>query len=201
MHKAIDYLINKYTPECLILYGSYADGSFNANSDLDALVFADVPAEIHDVSVAEGVQLDVFVFPTGTVLNPKDYPQLYQSKIIMDSNGKGKALCDAVKACIDHTVPKSKEENENNILWCEKMLSRTLRGDAEGFYRWHWVLCDSLEFYSDIRGRYYFGPKKTLLWMQQNDAEAYAIYSAALTCMEYDRLSRWVEYLKRELHG
>ena len=32
---------------------------------------------------------------------------------------------------------------------CKKMLLRTLRSDAEGLYRWHWVLIDSLEIFCD----------------------------------------------------
>lgn len=201
MQKVIDYLKTKYNPETLILYGSYADGSSNANSDLDALLFADVTEEIHDVSVVDGIQLDVFVYSADTVLNPQEYPQLYHSKILFDRNGRGKELCDAVRSGIDQHTVKSPEEIRNDIVWCEKMLARTQRGDAEGFYRWHWVLCDSLEFYCNIRNQFYFGPKKTLLWMQHHDPDAYKIYFAALRCMEYRHLADWVEFLKKELDG
>ena len=201
MQKVIDFLINKYDPEALILYGSYADGSYNANSDLDALIFADVPEAIHDVSVAEGIQLDVFVYPADAEFNPEDYPQLYYSKIVIDRQGRGKALQEAVVDYIENRPAKSDESILENIVWCEKMLSRTQRADAEGYYRWHWVLCDSLEFYSDIRGWFYSGPKKTLLLMQRLDPVAYVIYSNALKYMEHKYLADWVEFLKRELHG
>lgn len=201
MQEIINLLVRKYDPECLILYGSYADGSCNANSDFDAMLLADVSEVTHDVSLVGEVQLDVFVYPADTEICPEDNPQLYHSKVLIDRKGRGTKLCDAVKAYIDQYIPKSQEDIRNDIVWCEKMLSRTERGDAEGFYRWHWVLCDSLEFYCNIRGQFYFGPKKALRWMQQQDSNAYAIYSAALQSMEHECLVRWVEFLKNELLG
>lgn len=201
MQRAIDYLVKKYDPECLILYGSYADGSYNANSDLDALIVADVSEASHDVSVVDGIQLDVFVYPVLAELKPEDYPQLYHSKILIDCQGRGKALQEVVADYIENRPARSDESILEDIVWCEKMLSRTKRGDPEGYYRWHWVLCDSLQFYSDIRGWFYFGPKKTLLLMQQHDPVGYVYYSKALQYMDYDCLARWVDFLKRELRG
>ena len=147
MEKVIDYLVNRYDPETLILYGSYADGRYNANSDLDAILLADVPETCHDISVVEGIQLDVFVYPAESHLNPEDFPQLYHSKIVVDRQGRGKALQTAVKDYIGNYPPKSPEYIREDIVWCEKMLARTLREDAEGYFRWHWMLCDSLEFF------------------------------------------------------
>ena len=201
MQKIIDFLVQKYNPDCLILYGSYADGSYNANSDLDALVLADVSEASHDVSEVDGIQLDVFVYPVLAELKPEDYPQLYHSKILIDRQGRGETLQKAVIDYIENRPAKSDESIMEDIRWCEKMLARTRRGDPEGYYRWHWVLCDSLQFYSDIRGWYYFGPKKTLLLMQQHDPVGYVYYSKALQCMDYDNLARWVDFLKRELRG
>lgn len=201
MQRVIDYLVETYDPECLILYGSYADGSFNANSDLDALIVADVSEASHDVSEVDGIQLDVFVYPVLAELKPEDYPQLYHSKILIDRQGRGETLQKAVIDYIENRPVKSDESIMEDIRWCEKMLARTKRGDPEGYYRWHWVLCDSLQFYSDIRGWFYFGPKKTLLLMQQHDPVGYVYYSKALQCMDYDNLARWVDFLKRELRG
>ena len=201
MEKVIDYLINRYRPETLILYGSYADGSYNANSDLDAILLADIQETCHDTAIVEGIQLDVFVYPADSQLKPEDYPQLYHSKIVTDEQGRGKALQESVIAYIDQYPARSSEAIREDIVWCEKMLARSLRGDAEGYFRWHWMLCDSLEFYCNIRKRFYFGPKKTLLWMSETDPEAFEIYSQALKNMEYDRLSAWVGYLKSQLHS
>lgn len=66
---------------------------------------------------------------------------------------------------IEHIPLKTAKDVSQEIKWCEKMLLRTMRGDVEGYYRWHWLLCDSLEIYFDIKGIHYYGPKKHyILW-------------------------------------
>lgn len=85
------------------------------------------------------------------------------------------------------------EEKGELISWCRKMLSRTVRKDAEGLYRWHWLLTDSLSIYCQIRGLYYFGPKKTLLRMQTDDPFGYSLYMEAMTRIEYT--AAWIEHV------
>ncbi|MBR5947015.1 MAG: nucleotidyltransferase domain-containing protein, partial [Clostridia bacterium] len=68
--------------------------------------------------------------------------------------------------------------------------------DAEGFYRRHWLLTDSLEVYCDAKGLRYFGSKKTLRLIERTDSVAFRIYSAALKVFERERLEEWVEYFK-----
>ncbi len=59
------------------------------------------------------------------------------------------------------------------------MLRRTERGDTEGYYRLHWVLTDSLSIYYDLRGEYYFGPKKALRRMANTAPDDAAVYERA----------------------
>lgn len=201
MQKLIDYLMERYRPETFLLYGSYADGTWNEGSDFDAMLIADCTEPGHDVSIVDGVQLDVFLYPLDAEFLPEEYPMLYHGKVIFDKAGMGEILLSCVKTYIDGQPRKTAEEIRNDLAWCEKMLRRTQRRDAEGYYRWHWLLCDSLEFYSDIRGSYYFGPKKTLKWMEGEDAEAFRIYSDALACMEESKLEKWIAYLKKQMEG
>lgn len=201
MQSVIDYLIKEYDPETILLYGSYADGTNNAGSDMDVLVIADQDAASHDVSVVDGVQLDAFIYPADRIPEPSELPQLYHCRVVLDRNGRGEQLRRDVISYIDSFPAKSVMENCSNISWCEKMVQRIQREDAEGFYRWHWVLCDSLEFYCDIRKRFYFGPKKTLLWMGENDPEAYECYLQALSHLDAEKLAAWVRFLKRQIEG
>lgn len=67
MERVIKYIKDKYNPLCIILYGSYADGTNNLNSDFDALVIAADPEQFHDTSFVDGVPLDVFVYPRCTL--------------------------------------------------------------------------------------------------------------------------------------
>ena len=54
---------------------------------------------------------------------------------------------------------------------------------------------DSIEIYCDIKGIHYFGPKKTLRKMKNDDRGAFAIYSKALKELNKDSLREWVSYL------
>lgn len=201
MQKIVDYLLSRYQPETLIVYGSYADGTNGLESDFDAILLSDHAREGHDASVIDGIQLDVFLYPGNAHPDPAELPQLYHSKIVLDTSGKGKRLREEAVRCIESKPKKTKKEILENLDWCEKMLRRTQRGDAEGYFRWHWVLCDSLEFYCHIRGQFYFGPKKTLKWMEQMDPEGFRIYENALNCLEWDPLERWVKYLRGQMEG
>ena len=71
-----------------------------------------------------------------------------------------------------------------------------MRGDAEGYYRWHWLLVDSLEIYFDVKGLHYYGPKKALRLLEQTDQEAFRIYTKALQEFKHERLSDWIFHLK-----
>lgn len=196
--RIIDYLIETYQPDAIITYGSFADGSANENSDFDALVVAN-HEKMHDSSVIDGIILDVFIYPTDMFRSPYDpeaFVQVWDGKIVLDKYGIADRLQKQVLAFLEHAPKKTADEIQQEIRWCEKMLLRTTRNDAEGYFRWHWVLSDSLEIYCDVKGLYYYGPKKALRRMEQTDHEAFQIYSNALMSFERERLSDWISYLK-----
>lgn len=197
----IDYLIHTYQPEAIIVYGSFADGSANKNSDFDALVVAN-HAKKHDASIVADTVLDVFVYPPETFqtkYDPDDFIQIFDGKIILDKNGIATNMQQRVLEYLSKIPLKTEEEIKQEIDWCEKMLNRTVRGDSEGYYRWHWLLIDSLEIYYDIKQLRYYGPKKALRSMAQSDAESFNVYSLALKEMKWEYLSEWIETLKKML--
>ena len=196
--KILAYLKETYQPVAMIVYGSYADGTANKNSAFDALVIAD-KGRMHDSSVIDGIVLDVFIYPPETFqseFDPKEFIQVWDGKIILDANGVAARLQKQVLDYIAHIPQKTVEEVQKEIRWCEKMLSRTMREDAEGYYRWHWVLFDSLEIYFDVKGLHYYGPKKALRFLEQTDPEAFRIYTKALRELKRECLSEWIFHLK-----
>lgn len=196
--KILAYLKETYQPDAIVIYGSFADGSANEGSDFDALVIAD-KGRTHDSSVIDGIVLDVFVYPPETFqseIDPEEFVQVWDGKIILDANGVAARLQKRVLDFIAHGPQKTVEEIQQEIRWCEKMLSRTMREDAEGYYRWHWVLFDSLEIYFDVKGLHYYGPKKALRFLEQTDPEAFRIYAKALREFKRERLSEWISHLK-----
>lgn len=194
-----NYLIDTYDPCAIIVYGSFANGSANKNSDFDALVIAD-HGKMHDSSVINNTVLDVFVYPMDVFQSSyaaEEFIQVFDGKILLDKNGIADQLQKRVRDHIEQMPLKTADEIQQEIDWCEKMLSRTSREDSEGYYRWHWLLIDSLEIYFDVKQLHYFGPKKALRYMEQADAEAFNIYSLALKEFSRERLSEWISYLKR----
>ncbi len=198
--KIIAYLTEAYRPNAVIVYGSFADGSANKNSDFDALVITD-RAKKHDSSVIDGVVLDVFLYPKETFLaeyDPEQFVQVFDGKIVLDKYGLAEELQKRVLDHIESKPKKTDDEILRELDWCDKMLSRTSRGDSEGFYRWHWLLFDSLEIYCDIKRLHYFGPKKALRQMELHDEEAFRSFSRALKELDRDILSEWIGCLHRK---
>lgn len=200
VNEIIEYIMQNYAPLAIIVYGSYADGSNNQNSDFDALVISENHLEFHDVSFINSTQLDVFIYPASYFEGQFDcnnFIQLYHSKILFDPEGLGAMLKKRVLSYIDDRPRKSDEEIKNQITWCRKMLLRTKRGDTEGMFRWHWVLIDSLEFFCDKVDHIYWGPKKTLLWMEVAYPEGFIYYKNALFKFDEDSLEKWILYLEQ----
>lgn len=197
----LDYLKRKYQPLAVMTYGSFANGSQNDHSDFDALVIAN-GSKTHDTSTVAGTVLDVFVYPPETFAapyDPKDFVQVFDSAIVMDRDGMAAKLKNNVLEAMEGQPFPTREEVREEIDWCRKMQRRALRTDAEGFYRWHWVLMDSLEIYCDVCGRRYLGPKKSLAWMRQNDPAGYDLYAQALKDFSHPALERWLDHLQQKL--
>ena len=95
LEQIVEYISQKYNPLSIILYGSYASGTNNLNSDFDALVISCDHQQFHDTSFVSGIQLDVFVYPvsyfTGNY-DCNDFIQIFDGKILFDRDGIGNAL-------------------------------------------------------------------------------------------------------------
>ena len=199
MKQIIEYIQQRYNPLSIILYGSYANGTNNLNSDFDALVISDDHEQFHDTSFVDGIQLDVFVYPASYFegdYDCNDFIQIFDGKIVVDRGGQGKALQAKVQSYLQNRPQKSRAEIDASVNWCIKMLARVKRCDAEGMFRWHWVLIDSLEIFCDVKHHPYRGPKKSLKWMEENHPTAFACYQTALTDFSMESLENWILYIK-----
>lgn len=200
MQEIVEYIKEKYHPLALILYGSYADGSNNANSDFDALVITDGQEKTHDTSVQNGIQLDVFVFPSSIFSSnyaPEEFVQVFDGKIVIDTDGRASELIHNVRDYVAGKSQKPREEVADELSWCKKMLLRVARQDAEGMFRLHWLLVDSLEIYFDVINAFYFGPKKSLRWMEKHDPESFRCYSNALSESCISASEQWINWIVR----
>ena len=113
MEQIIEYIKRNYNPISIILYGSYANGTNNLNSDFDSLVISYDHEQFHDTSFVNGIQLDVFVYPVSYFegeFDCDDFLQIFDGKIIVDSNERGKALQMKVISHMQNRPKKSKAE-------------------------------------------------------------------------------------------
>ena len=195
----IEYLHQNYRPLSIILYGSYANETNNLYSDFDALVISYDHEQFHDTSFVNGIQLDVFVYPISYFdgdFDCNDFIQIFDGKIITDNDERGKTLQKKVISYVNNRPQKQNAEVDASVAWCVKMIARAKRDDAEGLFRWHWVLIDSLEIFCDIMQYPYWGPKKSLKWMEDNHPVAFEYYKRALQDFSMDSLTDWISYLK-----
>lgn len=198
MKEIIRYLKEKYAPYTVIVYGSYADGTNRDNSDFDALVILKSGEQAHDVSFVGKTQLDVFVYPLAyfnAEFDPEPFVQICDGIIVWDTENYGLRLKEKIASYIDSLPCKTEAEIEEELAWLQKMLLRTQRRDAEGMFRGHWLLVDSLSIFCDIQRHPYQGPKKSLAWMEKEYPEAFSCYSDALFSFHSEALERWVECL------
>lgn len=198
LKKILNYIDKKYKPLSVILYGSYSNQTNNLNSDFDALVISSNNIQYHDTSFIEDIQLDVFIYPSDYF--KQDYPiddfiQIFDGKIIKDTNNLAKELQTKVLTYLQNLPHKKEEEIQAELDWCTKMLSRVERNDPEAMFRWHWLLIDSLEIFCDKTHQVYLGPKKTLKWMEKKYPEALSYYSKALYDFNINSLEDWINYL------
>ncbi len=200
MKKIIEYIEKAYKPITIIVYGSYSDGSNNQHSDFDAIVISNDCDLHHDVSFIDGVQLDLFVYPKSFFESNVDFSNfthLFHSDVMKDTDNYGANLVSNITEYVENLKGKTIEELKTDISWCNKMLLRIKEKDIEGMFRWHLLLVESLEIFCSIKGKQYFGSKKTLKWMVTEHPKAYKYYKNALFSLEIKHLEAWINYLSK----
>lgn len=136
----IQYIAGKYDPLCIIMYGSYADGSHGPDSDFDALAVTAGGETVHDTGTVDGVRLDLFLYPASHFEGETGWDeivQIYHGRVLLDTGGIGERLMEGVRGYVNSQPLKTREEVKAGVSWCGKMLLRAKRGDPEGMFRWH----------------------------------------------------------------
>ena len=145
--------------------------------------------------------MDVFVYPSSYFdgeFDCEDFIRIFDGRIITDTQEIGKNLQTRILSYLQNRPTKTAAEIQANIDWCVKMFERVKRCDAEGMFRWHWVLIDSLEIFCDIAHHPYFGPKKALKWMEENYPHAFELYQKALTEFSMESLENWISFIEEQ---
>ena len=126
-------LTQRYHPRAMILYGSYARGDWDEESDFDCLLIADSKPCRHDGSMIDGVQLDCFLFTVGETLSEDLDPFLpILDGVLVFDDGVGAALMERVRRYAETHARTSAEDKAFLRTWITKTLRRTEKGDEEG---------------------------------------------------------------------
>lgn len=206
MKAILQYLRDTYRPTTLIVYGSYVDGTYDDNSDYDALLVVEKKSVSRDNALIDGVHLDAWIYTRAEMeeMDPSGYLQILDGNIMIDRDGFGQGLKDKLRDYMKNHTCLSAEEKRLLIFWCRKMLERAGRGDDEGLYRACWLLTESLEIYCNLRDQIYLGAKKSIQWIRETDPQGSALLSGALSSHSMEALTAWITYLslyERKIHS
>lgn len=179
--KLVDYLINQHQCHTIILYGSLARGDASHASDVDVLGI-NSHGEAYRIGRPwdDGLVLDAWIYSDANLPAPDALSHLKDGKVLKDRDGFGETLLKTIRATINLRVnPMPHWEREQIVTWIKKMLQRSRQGDAEGGYRFHWLLYELLPFWFSLQGRKYFGPKESLNWLKQNEPRVFRLFADA----------------------
>ena len=196
MKDIIEYLKREYNPLSSLLYGSYADGTNDESSDFDCMIIVPEKDKNHDGNVIGGVQLDCFIF-TEEQVKSEDidaFLTAYDGNILLD-NGIGADLKRRVREYVaEHTVIPD-DEKELISSWIKKMIHRMEKNDDEGNMRAVSFMSESLVDYFFLRDMFYFGSKKAIRYVKEQDDEGYALFHEAVTVKSNQAIIKWAEYV------
>lgn len=191
-----NYLIEKYNCHSIILYGSFADGTQTDESDIDIICFTDTTQYKNDTNGFQGRKLDVWIYNSEMMEKSEELTHIHGGKILLDKRNLCNDLLNNISKIITDGQSLSIEEVQFQKDWLLKMLNRARKNDIEGNFRYHWLLVDSLEIYFIVKGIRYLGPKKSLLYLKNNDAIAYKYFSNALKInSEFEEVEKLVKFI------
>ena len=191
----IEYLKKTYQPRSILLYGSFSDGTNDKYSDFDCMVITSRKERKHDDSVIGGVQLDCFIFTPEEAENEADieaFLTAYDAVIALD-DATGEKLKQRVREYVAAHSVIDDEEKRFIAAWIRKTLKRAEKKDDEGSYRAVAFLWESLADYFLMRDMYYFGSKKAIRYLKENDPAGYELFHNAVTNGDNGSIAAWAE--------
>lgn len=183
LSKITSDLKDKYSCHSFILYGSRARGEANEKSDWDLLAVRDEGEQFRDARIFEGQYLDIWVYSRkDIVIVDEGLLRLRRGVVLEEKDQIASKLLAQVEALFQKGPnPLPLWERELRATWTLKMLDRAKAQDAEGNFRLHWFLTDSLMNYFQLMNMWYLGPKESLAWLKSNDPETFKIFDLAFS--------------------
>ncbi|WP_461534925.1 nucleotidyltransferase domain-containing protein [Spongorhabdus nitratireducens] len=196
--QAVKEVVARYNPHTVIVYGSRARGDATPGSDIDIICFVDAPEVTKDARLFNGVFLDAWIYSTDAMKpDEPEFLRLGDGICVRDIRGAGLPFLDAIQHRISQGPdPLSDEDKQHTREWVMKMMARAGQDDIEAHYRNSWLQFELLPIYFQLRDLWYFGPKKGLAWLKDNDLDGYQLFESACanprSKQDLDRLVRYV---------
>lgn len=195
----LQYLIKTHNPRAIMITGSYADGSYNENSDFDCwLIGREENRAFHDTSIVNGVELQAEIYPMHYFMNlPMRQIEFFVDVVIAyDPEGAAKEFMDYVQHQLAHDPCMPPAVKQQRMAYFEKMLRRTRVQDFNGDLRGHLLLFQTVEAWCDFSDHVYLGSRKTLRRMEQADPESAEIFRRALRSFDIPDIEAWISRLR-----
>ncbi|HWO08378.1 MAG TPA: nucleotidyltransferase domain-containing protein [Polyangiaceae bacterium] len=165
-----------------ILYGSWARGRADADSDIDLLCVRREGPTYRDARIIDGIYLDAFVYSEASLATPEPgLLRILGGCVLCESDGFGTALLANVQSFHDGgPKPMAEDARRVAVLWSGKMLER-FRDECglEASYRRMQLFTQSLEDYFALRGLWFKGAREAFEWLRQHDAPAHEQFERA----------------------
>jgi hypothetical protein len=182
LQRLCDELVQRHGVHTVILYGSRANNTAVAGSDIDVAAFWPQAHTLRDTRLFHGEYLDLFIYPDTLLAQPSaDDLKLRGGQVLLQRGQEGDhclAALDVLHAA--GPLPLPADELQARRDWARKMLGRIARGDTEGHYRRAWLQMALLEDWFVLRGRWYEGPKRALAWLAEHEPTTRLAFDAAL---------------------
>lgn len=193
----IRYLKEKYHPVSILVLGSYADGTFDETSDFDAIVIVDIKHDSKDISEVKGIPLDVDIYTVDEVMfgHPKQFIKAHDAEIVLDTE-IGRLMKERVIRYFEEIRVTSETDKKGMKDWLRKMTIRIEKGDDDANYRMAMLMWESLAIYFLLRDLNFYGSKKSIRYLKDEDEAGYAVFHEAVTKKDVESLKNWVEYVK-----
>lgn len=143
-----------------------------------------------------GALLDAWIYPVSLALQPDEsLLRLRNSRILIQKDDLGERCLENVeKLFLRGPLPLPDWEKQKRQLWMKKTLGRVRRNDLEGRYRALWLLHSALEYYFELRGKWYCGSKASFKWLEEHDREFLGQFETALANpLDHDALASVIE--------
>lgn len=194
--KIIAYLKKRYNPLTIAVYGSFADGTNDEYSDFDCLLIVKKKDRMHDDTIVNGVVMDCFLYSEQEIGQEdiETFIPLYDAKLVYDI-GIGQTVQSKVRNYVQSHTVHSPEEKGFLVSWIKKTMKRIEKPDAEGHFRAISFLAESLEDYCILRDQFYFGSKKTICFLQEEDEQGFLLFRKAITIRSNEAIRGWAKYI------